>query len=132
MIMKCVSTAKAPAAIGPYSQGFIAGDFLFTSGQGGLSPENGSVVGTDMTEQAEQTMKNLKAIFDEAGTDFTHAVKTTCFLARMEDFQAFNAVYEKYFTTKPARSCVAVKQLPLGILCEVEAVVYLDKEEKII
>ena len=125
MSIKRISTAKAPAAIGPYSQGFIAGDFLFTSGQGGLSPEDGSVIGTNVTAQAEQTMQNLKAIFEEAGTDFTHAVKTTCFLANMKDFQAFNAVYEKYFTTKPARSCVAVKELPLGILCEVEVIAYL-------
>lgn len=120
-----IATEKAPAAIGPYSQGYIAGDFLFTSGQGGLDPVDGHVCGTTVTEQAERTMQNLKAIFDEAGTDFTHAVKSTCFLADMDDFQAFNAVYEKYFTTKPARTCVAVKKLPLGILCEVEVVVYL-------
>lgn len=125
MNTKRIATPNAPAAIGPYSQGYIAGDFLFTSGQGGMLPADGSVPGKDVTAQAEQTMLNLKAIFDEAGTDFTHAVKTTCFLADMKDFQAFNAVYEKYFTTKPARSCVAVKELPLGILCEVEVVAYL-------
>lgn len=125
MNTKRIATPNAPVAIGPYSQGYIAGDFLFTSGQGGMLPADGSVPGKDVTAQAEQTMLNLKAIFDEAGTDFTHAVKTTCFLADMKDFQAFNAVYEKYFTTKPARSCVAVKELPLGILCEVEVVVYL-------
>ncbi len=125
MSIKRIATDKAPAAIGPYSQGYIAGDFLFTSGQGGLLPADGSVPGKTVTEQAEQTMQNLKAIFDEAGTDFTHAVKSTCFLADMKDFKEFNAVYEKYFTTKPARTCVAVKELPLGILCEVEVVVYL-------
>lgn len=125
MNTKRIATPNAPAAIGPYSQGYIAGDFLFTSGQGGMLPADGSIPGKDVTAQAEQTMLNLKAIFDEAGTDFTHAVKTTCFLADMKDFQAFNAVYEKYFTTKPPRSCVAVRELPLGILCEVEVVVYL-------
>lgn len=125
MSTKKIYTAAAPAAIGPYSQGYIAGGFLFTSGQGGLNPDNGEVVGTTVEEQAERTMQNLKAIFDEAGTDFSSAVKTTCFLANMEDFNAFNLVYEKYFTSKPARSCVAVKQLPLGILCEVEVIAFL-------
>lgn len=125
MSTKKIYTKEAPAAIGPYSQGYIAGGFLFTSGQGGLNPDNGEVVGTTVEEQAEQTMQNLKAIFDEAGTDFSSAVKTTCFLADMADFKAFNSVYEKYFTSKPARSCVAVKQLPLGILCEVEVTAFL-------
>lgn len=125
MSVKMIHTPDAPAAIGPYSQGYIAGDFLFTSGQGGLDPKDGHVCGTTVTEQAEQTMKNLKAIFAAAGTDFANAVKTTCFLADMDDFQAFNDVYAKYFVSKPARSCVAVKKLPLGILCEVEVIAYL-------
>ncbi len=127
MGIKLIHTADAPAAIGPYSQGYIAGDFLFTSGQGGLDPKDGSIVGTTVEEQAEQVMKNLKAIFKAAGTDFSSAVKSTCFLADMDDFKAFNSVYEKYFTFKPARSCVAVKKLPLGILCEVEVIAYLGK-----
>lgn len=125
MNIQRTSTPDAPAAIGPYSQAYIAGDFLFTSGQGGLLPEDGSVRGKDVTEQAEQVMKNLEAILTEAGTDFSHVVKATCFLADMDDFNAFNAVYEKYFVSKPARSCVAAKKLPLGILCEVEVIAYL-------
>lgn len=125
MNMKKIHTDNAPAAIGPYSQAYIAGDFLFTSGQGGLLPENGAVMGKNVTEQAEQTMRNLKAILDEAGTDFSKVIKATCFLSDMGDFAAFNSVYEKYFVSKPARSCVAVKELPLGILCEVEIIAYL-------
>lgn len=125
MNAKRISTTAAPAAIGPYSQGYIAGGFLFTSGQGGLNPSNGEIVGTTVEEQAEQAMQNLKAILNEAGTDFSSAVKTTCFLANMDDFKAFNSVYEKYFTEKPARSCVAVKQLPLGILCEIEVIAFV-------
>lgn len=115
-----VSTDKAPAAIGPYSQGIIAGDFLFASGQIPIDPATGDIKGNDITEQAQQVMHNVGAILAEAGTDYTKVVKTTCFLARMEDFAAFNAVYENYFTGKPARSCVAVKQLPKDVLCEVE------------
>lgn len=125
--MKKISTSKAPAAIGPYSQAYVAGDFLFTSGQGGLNPADGTVVEGGIEAQTEQTMKNLSELFKASGTDFSRAVKTTCFLADMSDFVAFNSVYEKYFTRKPARTCVAVKTLPLGILCEVEAVVYLGK-----
>ena len=127
MGIKMIHTNDAPAAIGPYSQGYIAGDFLFTSGQGGLDPKDGHIVGNTVEEQAEQVMKNLKAIFTAAGTDFSTAVKSTCFLADMDDFKAFNSVYEKYFVSKPARSCVAVKKLPLGILCEVEVIAYLGK-----
>ncbi|MBF4692253.1 RidA family protein [Fusibacter ferrireducens] len=123
--MKRISTLKAPSAIGPYSQGYVAGDFLFTSGQGGLNPVDGTVVEGGIVAQAEQTMKNLGELFKESGTDFTKVVKTTCFLADMSDFEAFNAVYERYFTEKPARTCVAVKKLPLEILCEVEAIAYL-------
>lgn len=120
-----ISTDKAPAAIGPYSQGIIAGDFLFASGQIPIDPATGEIKGNDITEQAEQVMKNVGAILTEAGADYTKVVKTTCFLADMADFVAFNAVYEKYFSEKPARSCVAVKQLPKAVLCEVEVIVYL-------
>ncbi len=125
MMLTKVSTDKAPAAIGPYSQGIIAGDFLFASGQIPIDPATGGIRGNDITEQAEQVMKNVGAILAQAGTDYTKVVKTTCFLANMEDFAAFNAVYEQYFTEKPARSCVAVKQLPKEVLCEVEVTAYL-------
>ena len=117
-----ISTDKAPQAIGPYSQAIRLGDLVFTSGQIPLDPETGALVGTDITGQAEQVMKNLSAVLAAAGTDFDHAVKTVCFLADMGDFAAFNAVYEKYFLSKPARSCVAVKALPKGVLCEIEAI----------
>ena len=120
-----ISTNKAPAAIGPYSQGIIAGDFLFASGQIPIEPATGEITGSDITAQAEQVMKNVGAILAEAGADYTKVVKTTCFLADMADFAAFNAVYEKYFTEKPARSCVAVRELPKNVLCEVEVTVYL-------
>lgn len=120
-----ISTAKAPAAIGPYSQGIIAGDFLFASGQIPLNPQTGEVTGSNITEQAEQVMKNVGEILKEAGADYGKVVKTTCFLADMADFATFNSVYEKYFTGKPARSCVAVKQLPKDVLCEVEVTAYL-------
>lgn len=120
-----ISTDKAPAAIGPYSQGVVAGDFLFASGQIPIDPATGDIAGSDITAQAEQVMKNVGAILAEAGVDYTQVVKTTCFLADMADFAAFNAVYEKYFTEKPARSCVAVRQLPKDVLCEVEVTVYL-------
>lgn len=123
--MRKISTDKAPAAIGPYSQGIVAGDFLFASGQIPINPANGEILGKSIEEQAEQAMKNVGAILAEAGTDYTKVVKTTCFLADMADFAAFNAVYEKYFTEKPARSCVAVKQLPKNVLCEVEVIAYL-------
>ena len=120
-----VATDKAPAAIGPYSQGIIAGDFLFASGQIPIDPATGEIRGSDITQQAEQVMKNVGAILAEAGTDYTKVVKTTCFLADMADFAAFNEVYAKYFTQNPARSCVAVKDLPKGVLCEVEVIAYL-------
>ena len=103
----------------------LPGDFLFASGQIPIDPATGEIKGGDVTEQAEQAMKNVGAILAEAGTDYTKVVKTTCFLAEMADFAAFNAVYEKYFTEKPARSCVAVKQLPKDVLCEVEVLAYL-------
>ena len=120
--MKTIYTSNAPAAIGPYSQAIQAGNLLFASGQVPLSPQTGQVVGSSITEQAEQVMHNIGAILTEAGTDFSHVVKTTCFLADMADFAAFNQVYAQYFTGKPARSCVAVKSLPKDDLCEVEVI----------
>ena len=120
--MKKISTNKAPAAIGPYSQAIVTDNLLFTSGQIALNPENGEVVGTTITEQTEQVMKNLGAILEEAGTSYEKAVKTVCFLADMNDFATFNEIYGKYFTEKPARSCVAVKTLPKNVLCEVEVI----------
>lgn len=123
--MKIVNTKNAPAAIGPYSQAIAINGMLFTSGQIPLSPETMEIVGTTITDQAEQVMANLKAILDDQNVAFTDVVKTTCFLADMGDFVAFNEVYAKYFTGNPARSCVAVKTLPKNVLCEVEAIVAL-------
>ena len=120
--MKTLETKKAPAAIGPYSQAMILNGVLFTSGQIPVNPATGEINGDTIETQAEQVMKNLGEVLKEAGSSFEKAVKTTCFLADMADFAAFNAVYEKYFTSKPARSCVAVKQLPKNVLCEVEAI----------
>ncbi len=120
--MKRISTENAPAAIGPYSQAYITGDLLFTSGQVPLDPKTGAVVGTTIEEQAEQVMKNLGALLEAAGSSYEKTVKTTCFLADMGDFAAFNEVYARYFTEKPARSCVAVKTLPKSVLCEVELI----------
>lgn len=121
-MLKKVATDKAPAAIGPYSQGIIANGFLFASGQIPIIPATGAIAEGDITVQAKQVMENIGEILKEAGTDYEHVVKTTCFLAEMADFGAFNDVYEKYFTGKPARSCVAVKQLPKNVLCEVEII----------
>lgn len=121
-MLKHVETKNAPAAIGPYSQGIILNGIAFFSGQIPLSPETGEVVGTTIEEQTEQVMKNIKALLESQGAEFTDVVKTTCFLADMGDFAAFNEVYAKYFTGKPARSCVAVKTLPKGVLCEVETI----------
>ena len=121
-MLKVTSTEKAPAAIGPYSQAIEFNNILFTSGQIPLDPATGEIVGTTIEEQAEQVMKNLGAILEANGIDYTNAIKTTCFLAEMADFGAFNEVYAKYFTGKPARSCVAVKQLPKNVLCEVEVI----------
>ena len=121
-MLKYVETKNAPAAIGPYSQGIILNGIAFFSGQIPLSPETGEVVGTTIEEQTEQVMKNIKALLESQGAEFTDVVKTTCFLADMGDFAAFSEVYAKYFTGKPARSCVAVKALPKGVLCEVETI----------
>ena len=120
--MEIMHTDKAPAAVGPYSQAVKTGNLLFCSGQIGLNPATGEMVGTTVAEQAKQVMENVKALLENAGATFDNVVKTTCFLADMADFAAFNAVYEKYFSSKPARSCVAVKQLPKNVLCEVEAI----------
>jgi 2-iminobutanoate/2-iminopropanoate deaminase len=124
-MIKTISTDKAPAAIGPYSQAKVAGDTLYASGQIPINPATGNVEAEGIEAQAEQAIKNVGEILAAAGTDYAHVVKTTCFLADMADFAAFNAVYEKYFTEKPARSCVAVKSLPKGVLCEVEVIAYL-------
>lgn len=124
-MLKKIATDKAPAAIGPYSQGIIVEKMLYSSGQIALDPITGEVVGTTITQQAEQVMKNLGAILEAAGADYDKVVKTTCFLAEMGDFGAFNEVYAKYFTEKPARSCVAVKTLPKNVFCEVEVIAYL-------
>lgn len=124
-MLKTIYTPKAPAAIGPYSQAVVCGDMLFTSGQIPVNPETGEIAGETISEQAEQVMKNIGAVLEEAGTNFENAVKTTCFLADMGDFQVFNEVYAKYFVNKPARSCVAVKILPKNVLCEVEVIAKL-------
>ncbi|MBQ8394303.1 MAG: RidA family protein [Clostridia bacterium] len=123
--LKKVSTDKAPAAIGPYSQAIVCGEMVFTSGQIPINPASGNVEAITIEEQAKQVMKNLGEVLKAAGSGFEKAVKTTCFLADMGDFVAFNAVYAKYFTTNPARSCVAVKTLPKNVLVEVEVIATL-------
>ena len=120
--MKVIHTDLAPAAIGPYSQAIVSGGFVFTAGQGGIDPATGDLVSDSVVEQAEQVMRNLAAVLEAAGSSFEKAVKPTCFLADMGDFGAFNEVYGRYFTGKPARSCVAVKTLPKNMLCEVEVI----------
>lgn len=125
--MKKLVTDKAPAAIGPYSQAIIVDKFLFASGQIPINPASGEVEAEGIEAQTTQVMKNIGAVLEEAGIDYTKVVKTTCFLADMADFAAFNKVYEQYFTEKPARSCVAVKQLPKNVLCEVEVIGYLGE-----
>ena len=123
--MDKVYTQKAPAAVGPYSQAVVAGGMVYTSGQIALDPATGEMVGSTIEEQAEQVMKNLMAILEAAGTKPENAVKTLCFLTDMDDFAAFNAVYARYFTEKPARSCVGVRSLPKGAICEVEVIAAL-------
>ena len=119
--MNVISTANAPAAIGPYSQGYEVNGLIYTSGQIPVNPTTGDVP-EGIAAQAEQSCRNVGAILEAAGASFDLVVKTTCFLADMADFAAFNAVYEQYFVSKPARSCVAVKALPKGVLCEIEAI----------
>lgn len=116
-----ISTSKAPGAIGPYSQGWTAGDLVFTSGQIPVDPATGAIPDT-IAAQAEQSCKNVLAVLEAGGTTAENVVKTSCFLADMADFAAFNEVYAKFFTSKPARSCVAVRELPKGVLCEIEAI----------
>ena len=119
--MNIISTEKAPGAIGPYSQGFLSNGFVYTSGQIPVNPADGTIP-EGIAAQAEQSCKNVGAILEAGGSGFDKVVKTTCFLADIADFAAFNEVYAKFFTSKPARSCVAVKDLPKGVLCEVEAI----------
>ena len=120
--MKYISTDKAPAAIGPYSQAIITGNLLFASGQIAIIPESGEILNGTIEEQTELVCKNIGEILKEAGSSYDKVVKTTCFLADINDFAAFNGVYGKYFTGKPARSCVAVKDLPKKVLCEIEII----------
>ena len=120
--MKKIETSNAPGAIGPYSQGMVTGRLVFTSGQIPLDPATGALVGDTIEEQSEQALKNLQAVLEAGGAALGTVVKTTCFLADMADFAAFNGVYAKYFTSKPARSCVAVKELPKGVKVEVEVI----------
>lgn len=121
-MLRQIKTSSAPAAIGPYSQAIVLDNVVYTSGQIPIVPETGNIAEGGITDQAEQVMKNLGAVLKASGADFSTTVKTTCFLADMSDFAAFNEVYAKYFTGNPARSCVAVKDLPKGVLVEVEAV----------
>lgn len=124
--MKKIFTENAPKAVGAYSQAIQVGNYLYISGQAGLNPKTGQVVGNNVSSQAAQAIKNIKAIAKEAGFDISCTIKTTCFLVDMKDFAEFNEEYKKHFISKPARSCVAVKQLPLDVLCEIEAVLYMD------
>ena len=124
--MKVVATKKAPDAVGPYSQAYIHNGILYTAGQVPINPETNNIDATPIEEQAEQSCKNLAAVLEEAGSSFDKVIKTTCFLADMADFAAFNEVYAKYFTSKPARSCVAVKTLPKNALCEIELIAVVD------
>lgn len=123
--MKLIETGAAPAAIGPYSQGWVSGGLVFTSGQIPIDPATGTAP-EGIAAQAEQSCKNVSAVLEAGGASLGKVVKTTCFLADMADFAAFNEVYARYFTGKPARSCVAVKELPKGLLCEIEAIAELD------
>jgi len=124
--MQVIHTNDAPAAVGPYSQAIKAGNTLYMSGQIAINPAEGKIVATTIEEQAEQCCKNIEAVLKAAGTDMKHVVKTTCFLADIADFKVFNEVYAKHFISKPARSCVAVKDLPAGALCEVEALAVME------
>lgn len=120
--MEKISTKNAPAAIGPYSQGMIAGNMIYTSGQIPINPETGNIEATDIKGQSDQACRNIKAVLEAAGSSLEKVVKTTCFLQNISDFAAFNAVYEKYFTGKPARSCVEAGALPKGALVEIEVI----------
>ena len=120
--MEMIHSDNAPAALGPYSQAMRVGSLVYTSGQIGIDPAVGKITATDVAGQAEQVCKNLAAVLSAAGTDLSHTIKTTCFLADIADFTAFNEVYARHFTGKPARSCVAAKALPAGALCEIEVI----------
>lgn len=125
--MKVVTTKNAPAAIGPYSQGYVHNGVFYSAGQIPLDPKSGEVEAVTITEQAEQVCKNLGALLEAAGSSFDKVLKVTCFLSDMDDFAAFNEVYAKYFTSKPARSCVAVKTLPKNVLCEAELIAAVEE-----
>lgn len=124
--MKVVATEKAPKALGPYSQGYIHNGIFYSAGQIPINPETNTIEETTIEGQTEQVCKNLAAVLDAAGSAFDKVIKTTCFLANMEDFAAFNEVYAKYFVSKPARSCVAVKTLPKNVLCEIELIAVVE------
>ena len=121
-MLKAIGTSNAPAAVGPYSQAIEANGFIFCSGQIAIDPSVGKIVATDIVGQAEQCCRNIEAVLAAAGSEIKNAVKTTCFLADIGDFKAFNEVYARHFIGKPARSCVAVKDLPMGALCEIEVI----------
>ena len=125
--MQKIATNEAPAAIGPYSQGMVLGNLVFSSGQIPVNPATGEVEGNTIAEQAEQSCKNVGAVLAAGGSSYEKVVKTTCFLVDMGDFPEFNRIYEKYFVSMPARSCVAVKELPKGVLCEIEAIAYREE-----
>ena len=125
--MKVVATEKAPKALGPYSQGYVSGGVFYSAGQIPINPATDTVEADTIEGQAEQACKNVGEVLKAAGTDFDHVVKTTCFLADMADFAAFNEVYAKYFTSKPARSCMAVKELPKNVLCEIEVIAAVEE-----
>ncbi len=125
--MKAVVTEKAPKALGPYSQGYVHNGMLYSAGQIAINPETNEIEAADIEGQTEQVCKNLGAVLEAAESSFKKVVKTTCFLADMSDFAAFNEVYGKYFTSKPARSCVAVKTLPKNVLCEVEVIAVVEE-----
>jgi 2-iminobutanoate/2-iminopropanoate deaminase len=120
--MEIISTKNAPAAIGPYSQAIVSGNLVYTSGQIPINPASGNIESADISSQTEQVIKNLRAVLDAAGSSLDKVIKTTCFLQHIQDFATFNSVYEKYFTLKPARSCVEVAALPKGALIEIELV----------
>lgn len=124
--MKVIATEKAPKALGPYSQGYVHGGIFYSAGQIPINPATDTIEAITIEEQTEQVCKNLAAVLDAAGSSFDNVIKTTCFLANMEDFATFNEVYAKYFVSKPARSCVAVKTLPKNVLCEIELIAVVE------
>ena len=125
--MKVIATEKAPKALGPYSQGYVHNGILYTAGQIAINPETDTVEASDIEGQTRQVCQNLKAVLEAAGSSFDKVIKTTCFLADMGDFAAFNKIYASYFTSKPARSCVAVKTLPKNVLCEIEVIAITEE-----